>query len=398
MKKNNINIVLSANNPGSITRLAAEYANRLVEMDFKVIISYPFCDHFDFRLWQANKKMMGTINGSLKLLGYYNELLRVILHAIYRHIVRTEYRKWIGKSLYNIDKRVKENCYFCTPSGFNMPDADFIIVMQEYLIPHLLYLPKSRGRVIGSIHLDYEEGMKDSSKVLRDWWSFVVSIDKRVNIPLWVTSRGTKKSCDKLGIKVGKIIYNGIDTDKLADGQRRGKLDPLRIMLYCDPKPQKGLSFGCAVIKRLKQTLVNNEVTFCSLGKIGKKDSELFDINFGYLKGDDYINAFQEGDVLVYPSLYDGFPAPPLDAMACGCALATTRVQGVEEYGIHMTNCMIAEPEDEDKMVNNIKRLIDDVSLRDRIRENGLLTAKKFSWENATNELVDFILEEALSK
>ena len=395
MKKNTINFVLSANNSGSITRLVAEYSNRLVSKGFNVTISYPVVNHWDYLVFRMQRKTRNFKNKALIFIHYAMELLWHVIKPMVKTILFKEYRGWIGKSSYMIDNRVKFNRYFSVPSAINMPDADCLIVMQEYLIPHLLYLPECKGKIIGSIHLDYGDGIRDSSRIMKDWWSFVVSLDRRLNVPLWVTSRGTKKTCDKLGIKLGKIIYNGIDTDKFADGKRRGKLDQLRIMLYCDPKPQKGLSFGCAVIKRLKQTLTNDNVVFCSLGNISIEQSKLFDINLGYLKENEYIRAYQETDIFIFPSLYEGFPAPPLDAMACGCALATTCVQGVEEYGVHRENCMIAEPNDLESMVNNIRTLIEDLDLRDSIRENGLLTAKKFSWENSANELVDFILQEA---
>jgi glycosyltransferase involved in cell wall biosynthesis len=64
-------------------------------------------------------------------------------------------------------------------------------------------------------------------------------------------------------------------------------------------------------------------------------------------------------------------------------------VAGVEEYAVHRENCMVAMPNDVRTMVSNVKMLIQDYKLRDKIRENGLSTAKKFSWDLVTDELIN---------
>ena len=100
---------------------------------------------------------------------------------------------------------------------------------------------------------------------------------------------------------------------------------------------------------------------------------------------------FQQTDVFIYPSLYEGFPAVPLEAMACGCALATTLVSGVEEYAAHGENCMTAAPGDVEAMFRNVQSLILDTNLRDRVREGGLRAAGRYSWKAATDRLVEFL-------
>lgn len=391
MGKGTVNFVIAANLHDSITRLFAEYSNHLVAKGFKIIVSYPIFNHWDFHLWEIQRKIEKDDNKFIIILRYLRYLIRPIIGAILKSFFLKKHREWLGKIYYRLDNSVELNRFFLTPNIGNMPDADYIIVMQEYLIPHLLYLPESKGKIIGSIHLDYADGQRDDSEVMMCWWSLIASMDRKLNVPLWVTSKKTKISCDMMGIKVNKIIYNGIDIEKFTDGKRRGELEKLRIMLYCHPKPQKGYSFGATVIKRLRKELFDKNVIFCSLGTISREDKALFDINLGYLSGNDYIRAYQDTDIFVYPSQYDGFPAPPLDAMACGCALVTTRVQGVEEYGAHMQNCMLAEPNDEETMVNNVITIVYDVTLRDKIREDGLLTVKRFSWEKSTDGLIEFM-------
>lgn len=385
-----INFVLASNNAESITRLVAEYSRHLAAKDFHVVVSYPMYNYWDFTLWKFYKSISKNLKSRIHIYLYLGRLVFHVIKILTKRLVFSRGREWAGELAFSASDGVALNPYSFIPTGFNMPDADYLVVMQEYLIPRLLHLPEGKGRLVGSIHLDYGDAIKDDNELLRHWWAHNLCIVRQLNVPLWTTSLRTKRSCDNLGINIRRIIYNGIDVNKFKDGKRRGRLSPLRIMLYCDIRPQKGREIGINVIKLLKET-ENDDISYCSIGHVTKEQKEYFDVNFGWVVGDDYIRAYQETDIFIFPSLYEGFPAPPLDAMACGCALATTNVQGVEEYGVHEQNCMKSDPGDVEKMVKNVIALINDVSLRDQIRKNGLLTAQRFSWEAATEELIDFL-------
>jgi len=383
-----INIIVAANNKGAVTRLVAEYANHLTKCGYDVTVSYPAFNYWHNYLWQLR-----DIPNS-RLVPHFQDLRRII-YPLLKYFIWSLFQKnrWLGEKIYEIDGQVEMNPYLFVPTGWNMPDADYIICLQEYIIPQLLYLPKSKGEIIGSIHLDYMNGINDSNKGTSEWWKYVVEIDRKVNVPTWTTSRRSLESCEKLGIRVDRLIYNGVDANLLSDGNRRGRIKPLRLMLYCDSRPNKGRASGVSVVRKLKEIYPPEDVIFCSLGEIPGDESAYFDINLGFLHGNEYIESYRKSDIFLFPSLYEGFPAPPLDAMACGCALVTTKVPGVEDYAEHGINCMLSEPADEEAMIHNIKLLIDDQALRDRLRENGLATVKRLSWDKSTEELIKFINE-----
>jgi hypothetical protein len=121
--------------------------------------------------------------------------------------------------------------------------------------------------------------------------------------------------------------------------------------------------------------------------------AKLFDHNYGYLHGEEYVKAIQESDIFVYPSLYDGFPAPPLEALACGSALVTTAVEGVTEYAVDGENCLLCKPGNAVMMRDNVIRLVHDATLRERLRSNGPKTAKAYSVERSARQLLEFLLE-----
>lgn len=400
MNRKTVNFIVAANNAGSITRLVTAYANSLISKGFNVIISYPVVNHWDFHVWQLDREYPRK-NNPTKIFQYYFDLIKPILKRVARILVRRKSIKWCAK-MYKIDKRIILNRYFLLPSNRNMPEADFMMVMgQEYLIPRLLRLKGSKGKIVAGIHLDYMAATADPA--MGKWWDRVVSINKEISVPRFASSNRAKLNARRLGIDVADtVIHNGVNINEFTDGRRRGKLTPLNITLYCDPRPQKGTEFGYLVVDRLRRELKDGAIIFRRLGNVtqeldkNEKFKKLFDINLGYLTGGNYIKAYQETDILIYPSLYEGFSLAIVHAMACGCALVATRVSGLEEFGLHRESCMISEPKDIEAMVENVKILINEHVLRDKIRENALRTVKRYSWDKSAEKLIDF-LEENIS-
>jgi len=381
-----IHFILAANNLSSQTRITVEFANCLVRKGFNVMVSVPYFNFLDFVLWRLQREELNARNRLSIVFQQFSWLSYPLLKSIFLK------RRWFGETAHPLDPRVRVNRYWFVPLARNMPDADVMIVFQGYLVPHLLYLPPSKGKILGSIRLDYVSGMNDPDKLVSEWWKFCAGVYQRLNIPFFAISERAKDSARKLGIPVETVIHNGVNCGEFVDGHRRGDQDPLRITLFCSDHPQKGQDFGCAVIRTVKRESYGRRIQVCAVGwRVKQEHRGLFDENYGYLTGRDYVKMYQGTDIFVFPSLYDGFPAVPLEAMACGCALVTTRVPGPDEYGIHEKNCMISMPHDVDAMVQNIRMLIHDTSLRDTIRENGIATAHACSWERATDRLVEFI-------
>jgi len=83
----------------------------------------------------------------------------------------------------------------------------------------------------------------------------------------------------------------------------------------------------------------------------------------------------------VFPSLYEGFGGPPLEAMACGCPVAGSRRAALAEVCGDATIEM--DPESVDSMSAGIRTLVADEKLRDQARRARLERARLFSWPAA---------------
>ena len=85
--------------------------------------------------------------------------------------------------------------------------------------------------------------------------------------------------------------------------------------------------------------------------------------------------------MLVYPSLYEGFGLPVVEAMASGTPVVTTTGGSLPE--IAGDAALIVDPLDVPAMAAAIRRVADDGALRTRLRERGLVRARAFNWQAA---------------
>jgi len=92
---------------------------------------------------------------------------------------------------------------------------------------------------------------------------------------------------------------------------------------------------------------------------------------------------YNASDVFVFPSLYEGFGLPVLEAMACGCPVIASNKASIPE--VVGDAGILVEP-DEDSLFNSMFNLLKDENLRKEFSKKGLEQAKKFSLEKECEE------------
>ncbi len=104
----------------------------------------------------------------------------------------------------------------------------------------------------------------------------------------------------------------------------------------------------------------------------------------GYVAAEDLPALYGAATAFVYPSLFEGFGLPPLEAMACGTPVVCSDSSSLPE--VVGEAALTVAPSSVDELAAALRRVLDDAVLRATLREAGLARARLFSWERAARE------------
>lgn len=187
-----------------------------------------------------------------------------------------------------------------------------------------------------------------------------------------------------------KVIYEGYK--KLEIGEdclgKYGIKKPY--LLYVGTlEPRKNV---VGIIKAFKQSNVDCQLVIG--GKKGWKYKEIFKavkelgiegkVHFpGFIADEDLGYLYKNAIAFVFPSLYEGFGLPVLEAMHCGCPVITSNVSSLPE--VAGDACILVDPDNVDEIAGAILRVQDRKKREDMIKK-GYGQAKKFSWRKCAEE------------
>ena len=113
------------------------------------------------------------------------------------------------------------------------------------------------------------------------------------------------------------------------------------------------------------------------VNELGINDTVRF---IGEVKEEEKTTLYQLASCFVFPSSYEGFGLPPLEAMACGVPVVTTSAGALKEV-VGDAAYLISEPVDARELGAAIISVIVDENLASDLRQRGLIQSSKFSWE-----------------
>ncbi len=123
------------------------------------------------------------------------------------------------------------------------------------------------------------------------------------------------------------------------------------------------------------------ERDFELVGRLGLDEHVRF---LGYVPDEELPGLYSAATLFVFPSLYEGFGLPVLEAMACGAPVVTSKGSALEE--VAGDAALLVDPLDTDALAAAMRRLLSDEAFRGRLRARGLERARQFSWERSAHE------------
>ncbi len=117
--------------------------------------------------------------------------------------------------------------------------------------------------------------------------------------------------------------------------------------------------------------------------KLGIKDKVILP---GFVEQKDLPALYRRCELFVFPSLYEGFGLPVLEAMACGAPTLVSKNSSLPEVGSHAV--LYFNPKDTEEMARVMGKVLRNDNLRKRLSEKGIERAKKFSWKEFVEEIL----------
>lgn len=109
--------------------------------------------------------------------------------------------------------------------------------------------------------------------------------------------------------------------------------------------------------------------------------------SLGFVADADLPLLYRTAQVFVYPSLYEGFGMPPLEAMACGCPVLCSARGSLHE--VVEEAALICDPENVDELAKQLTELARNTELRKQLRRSGLARASHFDWQKSAEATLD---------
>ncbi len=267
-------------------------------------------------------------------------------------------------------------------------------------------------RTAVTVHdLTYRRFPETTTRTKRAYYHLMVGRSVKRSTRVFVSSRAVGNELLELDPQLAERIRLtplGVPPTYLENGDRdSGRANeftrtPRRDFLFVGTvEPRKNL----ARILAAHSNLCRQDAAFPALRVIGGKgwqDAEIrravidhFDprrlLLLGYRSDAELVEAYETALALVFPSLYEGFGLPVLEAMARGCPVLTSRGIATEEVAGNAA--LLVDPASQGSIEQGLHRLAAEPTLRRRLTQAGLRRVGCFSWERCARATLDGLAE-----
>jgi glycosyltransferase involved in cell wall biosynthesis len=106
---------------------------------------------------------------------------------------------------------------------------------------------------------------------------------------------------------------------------------------------------------------------------------------FGFVPDQTLAALYRLATAFAFPSLYEGFGLPPLEAMACGTPVVTSRLSSLPE--VVGDAAVLVDPYSVEDIADGLRRVLDDEALRTSLKERGRVRADQFHWDRSVRAI-----------
>jgi glycosyltransferase involved in cell wall biosynthesis len=272
--------------------------------------------------------------------------------------------------------------------------------------PHYVMPPAVRCRSIVTIHdcihLMFPQYLPNRAAYLYAKASMWMAARRSHKI-LTVSEASKRDIIRFLNVPASKVVvvYNAMDErfgvapseEAIARVRERYQLDHRFVLYVGNIKPHKNLVRLVEAFEQLRARgfddltllIIGDEISKLPALRRAVHSHKLHKhVRFlGYLPDDTLAVLYRLADVFVFPSLYEGFGLPPLEAMACGAPVVTSNVSSLPE--VTGDAAVLVDPYDATSIADGVAKVLSDPALRSEMRVKGIARAREFSWERSVS-------------
>ncbi len=194
------------------------------------------------------------------------------------------------------------------------------------------------------------------------------------------------------------VVYDGFDEKTFVPGNRAQARQAMTlrqeesyVLSVASSQPRKNISCLIEAMRELRGRIENAKLLY--VGNFDHLAAELIEkhklndaiIRFQNISDADLAQLYRSADVYAFPSQYEGFGLPAVEAMACGCPVVTSAAPTLLEV---VGGCGLATPtNDSAALADAMESVICDKAVADQLTESGLQRVKMFYWSKTAERL-----------
>jgi glycosyltransferase involved in cell wall biosynthesis len=273
----------------------------------------------------------------------------------------------------------------------------------HYVLPPLVRCP-SVVTIHDCIHLMFPQYLPNRWSLAYARTSITLAAKRSTRV-LTVSESSKRDILRFVDIPPGKIdvIYNAYDErfrdvpneEAVARVRERFQLQDQFVLYAGNVKPHKNLErlieafhlVRSRGLDHLKLVLIGDEISkYTALRRAVHRHQLHKYVRFlGFLPLDTLAVLYRLAGVFVFPSLYEGFGLPPLEAMASGTPVVTSNVSSLPEVAGNAA--VLVDPYNASAIADGIYRVLTDDTLRLDLKRRGIERATQFSWESSVRRV-----------
>lgn len=243
------------------------------------------------------------------------------------------------------------------------------------------------------------------------WYAWLLPrLARRVQHIIAISEFTRQRAIELLRVPATKvtIIPNGVDSrfyprssDEIASMRAAlGIPDVAYVLCVGSLEPRKNL-LRLLEAWSIVQEYVDREIWLVMAGARGSSrvfralsvDSIPPRVYFTGYVSDEHLPALYSGALaMAYPSLYEGFGLPPLEAMACGTPVVTSKGTSLPE--VVGNSAVLVDPEDCLSIAEGLEQVLSSASLRESLSKSGIRRAARFSWDSTAEQTLELLVQQ----